>query len=710
MIFLGFLWAFLFNIAAACEFFPQENDNGKVEIEIIGNPVHFVPSSVYPVEIRSKHAFRELLVTSEGNGTGGIFQVINDGKTTFSESCLNTITQSTKKLKKRISTHWAAPPEGCANLRAALKIEGVWETTSKTICSIDVTPSTVKECCACDHAKYRLTFEGIWSSTTHPKDYPTILWMTHFSDIIGATHSADFSMWEEGKLSTYGVQQMAEYGIVRELENELRNQSKKLRSIVHAAGLWYPDVNSITTAVFKVDPRKHLLSITSMFGPSPDWFVGLSKYDLCLPNCTWLENVQMDLYPYDAGTDSGISYMSPNVPTDPPERIQKITTMFPEDARSPFYDPINNKMESFAKLTIKRETLYPKKCTDLTEEEILQEVSESENTEDENREECQVSSYSDWSSCSVSCGKGIRQRSRTYLNADKAQMSKCDRQLISKEMCAAPLAKCPGDEEEDDIAPLNVDSACEVTAWTDWSGCTATCGIGMTFRSRSLVSNANSSRKRCMHISLMEKQKCMEPPCHSQQEKVPRSCSVSEWSEWSPCSTSCGEGQRKRIRHFLGDNVPKFCHSGVKLYEILKCTNPSKCEVESSEAESVCLLDITEGPCRGPFRKWGFDKITQTCIEFIYGGCRGNRNNFPTFESCNQTCGGVKVESIDGDTNEKVDCEVGKWSTWSPCYPCTNGSKTKTRKVLRAPKNGGKPCPLLQKTVQCSVPMEFCQA
>lgn len=48
--------------------------------------------------------------------------------------------------------------------------------------------------------------------------------MTHFSDLIGATHSPDFAMWGEGMQSSYGMQQMAEYGIVREIENELRNQ------------------------------------------------------------------------------------------------------------------------------------------------------------------------------------------------------------------------------------------------------------------------------------------------------------------------------------------------------------------------------------------------------------------------------------------------------------------------------------------------------
>ena len=34
-------------------------------------------------------------------------------------------------------------------------------------------PELIPECCACGSAKYTLTFEGIWSRQSHPKDYPT---------------------------------------------------------------------------------------------------------------------------------------------------------------------------------------------------------------------------------------------------------------------------------------------------------------------------------------------------------------------------------------------------------------------------------------------------------------------------------------------------------------------------------------------------------
>lgn len=44
-------------------------------------------------------------------------------------------------------------------------------------------------------------------------------------------------------------------------------------------------------------------------GPSPDWVVGVSGLDLCQKDCSWIESITIDLYPYDAGTDNGISYM-----------------------------------------------------------------------------------------------------------------------------------------------------------------------------------------------------------------------------------------------------------------------------------------------------------------------------------------------------------------------------------------------------------------
>lgn len=69
-----------------------------------------------------------------------------------------------------------------------------------------------------------MKFEGLWSSETHPKDFPTALWLTHFSDIIGATHDKNYSFWTEGQWATDGVRQLAEWGSTAILEAELRQQ------------------------------------------------------------------------------------------------------------------------------------------------------------------------------------------------------------------------------------------------------------------------------------------------------------------------------------------------------------------------------------------------------------------------------------------------------------------------------------------------------
>lgn len=50
------------------------------------------------------------------------------------------------------------------------------------------------------------------------------------------------------------------------------------------------------------------MSLVASIIPSPDWFVGVSKYELCTENGSWLESAIYNLYPWDAGTDAGITY------------------------------------------------------------------------------------------------------------------------------------------------------------------------------------------------------------------------------------------------------------------------------------------------------------------------------------------------------------------------------------------------------------------
>ncbi|KAL1446949.1 hypothetical protein MTO96_044439, partial [Rhipicephalus appendiculatus] len=54
---------------------------------------------------------------------------------------------------------------------------------------------------------------------------------------------------------------------------------------------------------------------------------------------------------------------------------------------------------------------------------------------------------------------------------------------------------------------------------------------------------------------------------------------------------------------------------------------------------SACYLPTEKGLCFGYFPRYYYNTTTNACEEFIYGGCRGNANNFKTLERCESKCG-----------------------------------------------------------------------
>lgn len=51
-----------------------------------------------------------------------------------------------------------------------------------------------------------------------------------------------------------------------------------------------------------------------------------------------------------------------------------------------------------------------------------------------------------------------------------------------------------------------------------------------------------------------------------------------------------------------------------------------------------CYLKPETGPCRARFIRYSYDVMEGICKTFVYGGCRGNGNNFVTFDACMQKC------------------------------------------------------------------------
>uniref|UniRef100_A0A182PGJ0 Papilin n=1 Tax=Anopheles epiroticus TaxID=199890 RepID=A0A182PGJ0_9DIPT len=60
------------------------------------------------------------------------------------------------------------------------------------------------------------------------------------------------------------------------------------------------------------------------------------------------------------------------------------------------------------------------------------------------------------------------------------------------------------------------------------------------------------------------------------------------------------------------------------------------CSVDDSKPP--CEQPMDAGPCNGTFERWYYDKDSDACHPFYYGGCKGNKNNYPTEASCGYHC------------------------------------------------------------------------
>lgn len=70
-----------------------------------------------------------------------------------------------------------------------------------------------------------------------------------------------------------------------------------------------PRPNMSTVASFRVTERHHMVTLATALLPSPDWFLGVSSLELCNAYTNkWSQRVSLNLYPFDAGTDSGKTF------------------------------------------------------------------------------------------------------------------------------------------------------------------------------------------------------------------------------------------------------------------------------------------------------------------------------------------------------------------------------------------------------------------
>ncbi|MEM7049327.1 MAG: spondin domain-containing protein [Acidobacteriota bacterium] len=166
-----------------------------------------------------------------------------------------------------------------------------------------------------------LTFDAVWSAATHPTEFPPD---PHFSPLIGGSHNDDVAFWEPGGTATTGIQVMAEFGSTGPLTTEVNAAIQAGTADAVISGGSIPVSPGQALANFRLEPSHPLVTVVTMIAPSPDWFLGVHGLSL-FDQGSWTAQQVVQLAPYDAGTDSGVSYTSGNNPTVPRGVITQLT-------------------------------------------------------------------------------------------------------------------------------------------------------------------------------------------------------------------------------------------------------------------------------------------------------------------------------------------------------------------------------------------------
>lgn len=289
---------------------------------------------------------------------------------------------------------------------------------------------------------------------------------------------------------------------------------------------------------------------------------------------------------------------------------------------------------------------------------------------------CTYGSWSDWSKCSKDCGAGWQKRSRHIETPAGPGGKQCDPAALA-EVQACNDKSCSDADCIDGVW----------NAWGAWEACSATCGGGIHWRTRSVKTTANYCGKALVG-NTSEVASCNNDKasaCADQNQP----CEWNDWGNWTVCSENCnGVTTRSRAIKKMGVGYGAGCDGSTK--EMHSC-NPGEGEARPDN----CPMPASAGPIDCALSDWtpysqcshdcggGVKNRTRTIVTMGANGGNLCNNSLEQVLPCNhQLC---------ANSQASVNCKWGDWTAWGACDNC-NGKTTRSRSVIAHGLRGGKPC------------------
>eukprot|EP00397_Hematodinium_sp_SG-2012_P003707 GEMP01003715.1.p1 GENE.GEMP01003715.1~~GEMP01003715.1.p1 ORF type:complete len:1022 (+),score=243.68 GEMP01003715.1:188-3253(+) len=283
-------------------------------------------------------------------------------------------------------------------------------------------------------------------------------------------------------------------------------------------------------------------------------------------------------------------------------------------------------------------------------------------------ENCHVTDWSQWTSCTATCNGGQSFRDRRIKGEEVRGGHTC--KAVLKEVRTCGTDDC------------GVAKDCLWGEWSEYSACSTHCGGGTKTRDRFIKVAPRLGGKLCDPIAKSEVAACNTDTC----KEGCTDAQWTEWSVWSICSVSCGHGWHHRDRTTA--QSANHCGKGLvgMRQDFMRCDLPCTHHAVDCQFSGWSSFGDCSCSCNGVRDR------NRRIASFASNGGKNCEGPLKEIQSCNIGLCDVRVP---------VDCEQGDWEPWDDCSArCGGGHQFRSRRVLVAPKHEGRICDPPIKEVQ----------